>query len=120
MQNASKDGPNRMLKTNIDITDSLVTCETGQGVEIRGSLLHLTPYLAVFEIYNPNLALCTSEVLGNFSVILNNRTAFSGRAVVSKLVHTGTLILCEAKLDEAGFKLDLPSASSGIPRLREC
>ena len=120
VQNAPKRGPNRMLKTNSDITDSFVACQTGQRVEVRGSLLHLTRYLAVFEIYNPNLALCTSEVLGNFKVILGTRTAFSGRAVVSKLVNTGTLLLCEAKLDEAGFTLDFPSAGSGSPQLREC
>ncbi len=120
MQNASKRSTNQMLKTNSDITESLVACQTSQGVEVRGSLLHLTRYLAVFEIYDPNLALCTSEVLGNFKAILGNRTAFSGRAVVSKLVNTGALILCEAKLDEGGFDLAFPTASNGGPQLREC
>jgi extracellular factor (EF) 3-hydroxypalmitic acid methyl ester biosynthesis protein len=109
-----------MLKTNSDITDSLVACQTGQGVEVCGSLLHLTRYLAVFEIYNPNLALRTSEVLENFKIMLDNRTAFSGRAVVSKLVNTGAVILCEAKLDEGGFNLDFLSDSNGSPQLREC
>ena len=120
MRTASKRGPNRMLKTNSDITDSLVACQTGQGVEVRGNLLHLTHYLAVFEIYDPNLTLCTSEVFGNLKVILNNRTAFSGRAVISKLVNTGTLILCEAKLDETGFNLDFPANGNGSSQWREC
>jgi len=37
------------------INDSLVIGQNSQGVEIRGSLLRLTRYLAVFEVYNPNL-----------------------------------------------------------------
>jgi hypothetical protein len=53
VQNASKRGPNQMLKTNSDITESLVTCQTSQGIEVLGSLLWLTPYLAVFEVIIP-------------------------------------------------------------------
>jgi len=108
-----------MLKTNSEINDSLVMCQTGQGVGVRGSLLHLTPHLAVFEIYNPDLALCTSEVLQDFQIVLNNRTAYSGRAVVGKLVNTGTLLVCEAKLDEGGFNGDFLSAWNGGTPLRE-
>ena len=109
-----------MLKTNSDITDSFVTCQTSQGADVRAGLLHLTRYLAVFEIYNTDLAVCTSEVLGNFRVVLNGRTAFAGRAVVSKLVNTGAVMLCEAKLDEGGFNQDFLSSSSGSPQWREC
>ena len=109
-----------MLKTDSDISDSFVTCQTGRGVEIRGGLLHFTRYLAVFEIYNVDVDLCTSELLESFQIVLGNRTAFSGRAVVSKLVNTGTLIVCEAKLDEVGFSGDFLSAGKGSPPLREC
>jgi extracellular factor (EF) 3-hydroxypalmitic acid methyl ester biosynthesis protein len=109
-----------MLKTDSNNDDSLVMCQTGQGTEIRAGLVHLTRYLAVFEIYNADLALCTSEVLGDFKIVLNGRPAFSGRAVVSKLVNTGTMIMCEAKLDEAGFSGDFLSAWNGGPPLAEC
>jgi extracellular factor (EF) 3-hydroxypalmitic acid methyl ester biosynthesis protein len=108
-----------MLKTDSDNNDSLVMCQTSQGTEVRAGLVHMTRYLAVFEIYNPDLALCTSEVLGGFRIVLNSRLAFSGRAVVSKLVNTGTMIVCEAKLDEGGFSGDFLSALNGAPPLGE-
>jgi hypothetical protein len=69
----AKHRPNRMLKTDSNNDDSLVMCQTGQGTEIRAGLVHLTRYLAVFEIYNADLALCTSEVLGDFKIVLNGR-----------------------------------------------
>ncbi len=85
--------------------DSLVVCQTGQGVEIRASLLRLTRYLAVFEVYNPTLVLQVSEVLGAVRIIINERAIYAGRAVVTGLINTGTVIVCEAKLDESGFTI---------------
>ncbi len=83
--------------------DSLVICQNSQGVEIRASLMRLTRYVAVFEVYNPGLVLRVSEVLGEVRIILNERAIYSGRAVVTSLVNAGTVVVCEAKLDEAGF-----------------
>src|SRR5512135_2493922 len=76
-QQAPQSGPNSMLNTDSEISESLVTCQTGQGVEVRASLQHLTRYLAVFEIYNPDLGLRTSEVLGDFRIVLNGRVVYS-------------------------------------------
>jgi extracellular factor (EF) 3-hydroxypalmitic acid methyl ester biosynthesis protein len=87
------------------VKDSLVIGQNSQGVEIRASLSRLTPYLAVFEIYNPSLVLQVSEVLGNFKIIIQERTVYAGRAVVAALVNTGTMLVCEAKLDESSFLL---------------
>lgn len=94
-----------MVTTAASIKDNLVICRSNQGVEIRASLLRLTRFLAVFEIYNPHLVLRTSEVLCDFHVISNERTLYSGKAVVSNLVNAGTMLVCEAKLDEAGLNL---------------
>ena len=85
--------------------DTLVTCQNSQGVEIRASLLRLTRYLAVFEVYNPSLVLQVSEVLGEFKIILNDRAIYAGRAVITNVINTGTLVVCEAKLEESGFLL---------------
>jgi len=94
------------------IKDSLVICQNSQGVEFRGSLLRLTRYVAVFEVYNPSLVLQVSEVLGGFKIIINERAIYAGRAVVTSLVNAGTVVVCEAKLDESGFML--ASFSPGI------
>ena len=50
------------------VKDSVVTGQNSQGVEVRGSLLRVTRYLAVFEVYNPSLVLRASEVLGDFKI----------------------------------------------------
>src|SRR5512137_760272 len=97
------------------VKDSLVICQNSQGVEVRASLLRLTRYLAVFEVYNPSLVLQVSEVLGEFKIIINERTIYAGRAVVTGLVNAGTVLVCEAKLDESGFMLVsfVPGMESG-------
>jgi extracellular factor (EF) 3-hydroxypalmitic acid methyl ester biosynthesis protein len=94
-----------------DHKDSLVVCQTHQGVEIRAALLRLTRYLAVFEVYSANQVIQTSEVLQDFHVILLGRTVYAGRAVVNNLVNTGTLVVVEAKLDESAFTV--PSLEPG-------
>ena len=101
------------------VKDSLVICQNSQGVEIRASLLRVTRYLAVFEIYNPSLVLQASEVLGGFKIILNERTIYAGRAVVTTLVNAGTMLVCEAKLDESAFLLASFSPSIDSASLHE-
>ena len=85
-------------------------------MEIRAALVRLSHYLVVFEIYNPALVLQMSEVLGGFKVIINERTIYAGRAIVSNVVNTGTVILCEAKLEEGSFTVAAfpPEAANGL------
>ena len=92
---------------NVAVKDSLVLCQSSQGVEIRASLLRVTRYVAAFEVYNPGLVLQVSEVLGDFKIILQERTIYAGRAVVTALVNAGTMLVCEVKLDESAFLLSL-------------
>ncbi len=101
------------------VKDSLVTCQNSQGVEIRASLLRLTRYATVFEVYNPSLVLQVSEVLGEFRIILNERAIYAGRAVVTNLIHAGTVVVCEAKLDESGFLLASFSPGAGPASLHD-
>src|SRR5215471_11134124 len=92
-----------MGSNNGDMKESLVVALSSQGVEIRASLLQLSRFVAVFEIYNPSLVLAASEVLSEFRVLINDQTIYSGKAVLSNVVHAGTMLVCEAKLEEAGF-----------------
>ena len=104
-----------MATTNSEIKDSLVICKTSQGEEFRATLLRLTRYLAVFEVYNPTLVLRLSEVLGDFRIVINDRTIYSGRALISNVLNTGTVQVCETKLDESSFTITTfsPLATSG-------
>lgn len=87
--------------------DSLIVCRNSQGLEVRAIPLRMTRHLVVFEVYNPYSILQLSEVLNEFQIIVNERLIYSGRAVVSNLVNTGILIVCEATLDEAWLDVDL-------------
>jgi extracellular factor (EF) 3-hydroxypalmitic acid methyl ester biosynthesis protein len=92
-----------MAQQNGELSESLILGINSQGIEVRGTLLKVNRYQAVFEIYSPGLVLSTSEVLSDFKLVINDQTMYSGRAVVSSIVNTGTVQLCEAKLEESGF-----------------
>jgi extracellular factor (EF) 3-hydroxypalmitic acid methyl ester biosynthesis protein len=111
--------PNSLVEVNSELRDSLVMCQNSQGVSIRASLLRITSFEVVFEIYSPALVLQLSEVLRDFKVVINDRTAYSGRAVVSNLLNTGTLIVCEAKLEESGLIIACFSPWNGQAQLRQ-
>lgn len=88
---------------NGDTRETLVVCQSNQGVEIHATLLRLTHYVAVFEIYSSIAVLRTSEVLNNFRIMTHDRAIYSGRAVIRSLVNTGVGAVCEAALDEGSW-----------------
>lgn len=83
--------------------DSLITCRNSQGAEVRATPLRMTRHLAVFEVYNPFSIVQLSEVLNPFRIVMNDRLIYAGRAVVSSLVNTGILLVCEVSLDESAW-----------------
>ena len=87
--------------------DTFVMCRNTQAAEIRAGLVRLTRYAAVLEVYNPYSILQLSEVLSDFKIYMGDRMVYSGRAVVSSLVNTGLLLVCEVSLDEAWLEVDL-------------
>ncbi len=99
--------------------DSFILARNSQGVEVRAGVLRLTRYLAVFEVYNPYSILQLSEVLSDFKIVINDRIMYSGRAVVSNVVNTGIMLVCEATLDESWLDIDLFSSVTTPNRLRE-
>jgi extracellular factor (EF) 3-hydroxypalmitic acid methyl ester biosynthesis protein len=80
--------------------ESAVLCRSSQGVEIKAAIRRLTRHLVVFEVVYPGVVLQLSEVLGDFEIVLDGGTLYSGRAVIASVVHTGTSLVCEATLDE--------------------
>lgn len=98
--------------------ESIISCRNSQGAEIRATPVRLTRFSAVFEVYNPYSILQLSEVLRDFRITMGDRLVFSGRAVVSNLVNTGIMLLCEATLDDAWLDIDLFSPITQRDRLR--
>lgn len=99
--------------------ESFITCRNSQGAEMRATPVRLTRFTAVMEVYNPYSILQLSEVLSEFKITVNDRVMYSGRAVVSNLVNTGIMVLCEATLEESWLDVDLFSPISQPQRLRE-
>ena len=69
--------------------ENLVIGRSSQGFEIRAAVLRLTQHHVAFEILDPALVLQTSEVLNEIKILLNDRSVYSGRAVISNVVNTG-------------------------------
>lgn len=95
-----------------------VSCRNSQGAEIRATPVRLTRFSVVFEVYNPFSLLQLSEVLSEFRITIGERCVFAGRAVVSNLVNTGIMLLCEATLDESWLDVDIFSPISQPRRLQ--
>jgi extracellular factor (EF) 3-hydroxypalmitic acid methyl ester biosynthesis protein len=101
--------------TVLDLTDSLVTCQNSQGIEIQATLLRLTRHVAAFEVYVPSLILRMSEVLSEFKIVIHDRPVYSGRAVVSGLVNAGTVLVCEVSLDESWLDFTFAGGQEQLP-----
>jgi len=99
--------------------DSFILARNSQGLEVRAGMLRLTRYLAVFEVYNPYSILQLSEVLSDFKIVISDRVMYSGRAVISNVVNTGIMLICEATLDDSWVEVDLFSSVTNPGRLRE-
>ncbi|MDX1951529.1 MAG: class I SAM-dependent methyltransferase [Verrucomicrobiota bacterium] len=95
------------LSQTAGLKDSLIICRNSQGNEVRATPLRMTRHLVVFEVYNPYSILQLSEVLSEFQIIMSDRVIYSGRGVVSNLVNTGIILVCEATLEEGWLDVDL-------------
>ena len=109
---------NKISTTGGGEKDSFIVCRNSQGLEVRASALRLTRYLVIFEVYNPYSILQLSEVLTEFRIIMNDRMMYSGRAVVSNLVNTGIVLVCEATLDESWLDVDVFAPRNRLGALR--
>ena len=70
------------------------------GVTLHGAPVHIERHHIAFEVFNPAAIPQLSEALDKFIIVLQGRTVYSGRAVISHVVDAGAKMVCEATLDE--------------------
>jgi len=92
---------------------SVITCRNSQGTELTANLLRIKRYSVVFEVYNPYSILQLSEVLSDFRIMASRRLLYHGKAVVSNLLNTGIVLVCEATLDDGWIEVDFLSSVTG-------
>lgn len=94
--------------------NSAISFRNSQGHALSAHVLRMRRYTISFEIYNPNSDLQLSEVLRDFRIKMNGRLIYEGSAVVSSIVNTGILLVCEATLGSGWRDVDfLASAKRG-------
>jgi len=80
--------------------DSRVTFESSQGVEVHATLTSLGRLNVAFEVSGAGAELQMSEVLSDFRVLTRAQSIYTGRAVISGMINTGSATLCQATLQE--------------------
>lgn len=106
------DGPNLSMDNKAvtpagSLRDTIIVCRNSQGAQVRATSLRLTRHAVVFEVYNPYSIVQLSEVLSEFQIFIGDKLMYSGRAVVSNLLNTGIMLICEASLDESWLDVDI-------------
>jgi len=94
--------------------DSTVIYKTSQGQSLELPVLRLSRHSAVFDVNDPNCVFRNSEVLDGFEIKLAEKVAYSGRAVVASVIHTGTGSVIEASLKDGWC--DVPAPDGGRNR----
>ena len=77
-----------------------VAVQMHNGVTLHGAPVHIERHHIAFEVFNPAAIPQLSEALDKFIIVLQGRTVYSGRAVISHVVDAGAKMVCEATLDE--------------------
>ena len=101
------------MQKGSSLLSSVVVCRNSPGAEITANILRLRRYSVAFEIYNPYSILQLSEVLRDFRIRVGDRVVYQGEAVVTGLVNTGILLVCEATLGNAWLDVDFLSDREG-------
>ena len=83
---------------------SRVVCRTAQGLELQAELSRMNRFTAAFEVCPPDLVLRASEVFEDFTIVCEEQTIYSGRAVIHSLVDFGPVLVCEARLEESAWR----------------
>src|SRR6185369_8479364 len=95
-------------------SESVVVGTNSQGGLLHGNVLRFTRHSVAFEIYDVRQLPRLSEVLTDFKIVEDDRTLYSGRAVVASVMNVGTMIACEATLDESRWlEVDLSCVKNG-------
>jgi extracellular factor (EF) 3-hydroxypalmitic acid methyl ester biosynthesis protein len=95
-------------------TESLLTFRNSQDIPSRGTIMHLSRNLVVFEVYNPYSIVQLSEVLKDLKIRRGERTIYDGRAVVSNLVNTGLMLIVSATMVDPWSDLEHLAPGTGL------
>src|SRR5262245_29095062 len=85
---------------SIEARDSLALFQNSGGTEVRATILQLARHGLVLEIYSPYVVVQNSELLPQFKILVNDQLVYSGKAVITKVIHTATACVCEASLED--------------------
>jgi extracellular factor (EF) 3-hydroxypalmitic acid methyl ester biosynthesis protein len=96
-----KSAPPTVVPSSSGVRESFISFETAEGVKQQGEMLRVTRHAATFELYNPGVTPRYSEALDAFTVVMQSRAVYAGRAVVSQVLMAGTKVVCEVMLDAA-------------------
>jgi extracellular factor (EF) 3-hydroxypalmitic acid methyl ester biosynthesis protein len=88
-----------------DKLESLVIFKTRQGVIIQANVTRLTRHAVVFELPDPSRIFQASDVLDHFEIKLNDRAIYAGPAVITSVVNTGMVLVCEVALQDTNLDL---------------
>lgn len=98
--NSEKHG-SQIVEKALSGIDSLIVFKNTQGLSGRGTLVHVTRSMVVFEVYNPYSIVQLSEVLQEVDIIRGERVIYRGRAVVSSIVTTGLMTIVSIVLTDS-------------------
>src|SRR6266511_3052906 len=105
------------MQTDAVTQDGIVVFKTSQGLDLQATVLKLTRFQAACEICGP-VILRASEVLQDFKIFVHDHPVYCGRAIVSELVNTGTVLICEVALQDDWVDLDFGALASQNGELR--
>ena len=95
---------------------TIVTFETGGGFSVKANLVRLAPQCVAFEVYGPEAVVCLSETLNNFQIHTDTHPVYSGRALVTSILNSGTASVCEVALSESWIGFE-PTEQSNPTRI---
>jgi extracellular factor (EF) 3-hydroxypalmitic acid methyl ester biosynthesis protein len=90
---------------------SMVSFKTSSGFKGQANVVRLSPQSVTFEIYSPETMIRASELLNEFEILAETKPVYSGKAVVTNVLNTGTGIACEASL---------PNPIPGLNSMQSC
>jgi extracellular factor (EF) 3-hydroxypalmitic acid methyl ester biosynthesis protein len=91
---------------------SMVSFKTSAGFKGQANVLRLSPQSVTFEVYSPEAIIRVSELLNEFEILADSKPVYSGKALVTNILNTGTATACEASLADPIPGLESMKASS--------
>jgi extracellular factor (EF) 3-hydroxypalmitic acid methyl ester biosynthesis protein len=91
----------------------MITFKNSQGLEVQATVLRVAPHSVAFEVYSAQNILRLSEVLTEFTIEGQTHALYRGRALVTSIVSSGAVSVCEATLADPLMDVDLFHLQNG-------